>query len=459
MESFLSRYRNPLILLAVVLAQLLGLAVQVRRPATGRDSHQVRVIRYWAVAAISPFERAFLFVGHSIGDTWTGYLDLRHVRAENAELQAEVNRLRLEQASVAESVRQNVRLRKLLGFQQKYVSKTVAAHVIGTSGTESSRVLYIDKGSDAGLRTDLPVITPDGVVGKVLDVFPHTAQVLEINDPSSGLGVILTKSRLRGILRGNSNGQIEIVNVMPDEQISAGDAVVTSGGDQIYPRGIPVGTVERIVKDPRRNPYVAILVRPSVHLSRLDEVLVVTQTTDTMPEAMQQDLSTSQQKASDILSERLPGANLAPKVGPDGLPLTPNPYAVPPPVSAPAPIHPDRFTPGATPDAAALAPGAAYPKEVFPSAPANPPSTPPGAPGAVTQQAEEPAATSRAGTSTTPKTVASPEPTTPVQGAAAQPAVKTKTTVQKAPVPETTSGSPKLPAGVTHMTPAGGPPR
>lgn len=370
MESFLSRYRNPLILLAVVLAQMLGLAVQVRRPASGRDSGQVRLIRYWAVGAISPFERVFLSVGHGIRHAWIDYLDLRHVRSENASLQTELNRMRLEQASLAESARQDLRLEKLLAFQQQYISKTVAAHVIGTSGTDMSRVLYIDKGSKDGLRPDLAVITPDGVVGKILDVFPHTAQVLEINDPSSGLGVILTKTRLRGILRGDTAGQIEIVNVMPDEEISAGETVVTSGGDRIYPRGLSVGTVERVVKDPRRNPYVAVLVRPAVRLSRLDEVLVVTQTTDTMPAAMQQDLSTSEQSAAAILSQRLPGANLAPEVGPDGEALNPN--AVPPPVSPPAPLHPDRFTPGNTPDASSLVPGAAYPKQVFPAASPNP---------------------------------------------------------------------------------------
>jgi rod shape-determining protein MreC len=363
MESFLSRYRNPLVLLAVVLAQLLGLAVQVRRPAGARDSHQVRLIRYWVVGAISPFERAFLAVGHGFADAWGGYLDLRNVRAKNAQLQEEVNRLRMEQASLSEAARQDIRLRNLLAFQEQYVSKTVAAHVIGTGGSDLSRVLYIDKGSKDGLRPDLAVITPNGVVGKVLDVFPHTAQVLEINDPTSGLGVILTKTRLRGILRGGKAGRLEIVNVMPDEHIPAGETVVTSGGDQIYPRGLPVGTVEKVVKDPQRDPYVAVLVRPAVSLSRLDEVLVITQTAISMPNEMSQDLTSSDQSAAAILSQRLPGANLAPEVGPDGEALDPS--AVPPPVRPPAALHPDRFTPGDTPPASDLVPGAAYAKHVF----------------------------------------------------------------------------------------------
>jgi rod shape-determining protein MreC len=240
-------------------------------------------------------------------------------------------------------------------------------------------VLYIDKGYKDGVKTDMPVITPDGIVGKVRDVFGHTAQVLEINDPTSGLGVILTQTRLRGILRGNTAGQTEIIDILPDERIQSGEQVVTSGGDQIYPRGLPVGSVERVINDPERNPYVAILIRPAVNLSRLDEVLIVTQTTTTMPADMQQDVTTSEQKAADILSQRLPGAAAAPTLGPDGKPTDLN--APPSPVRPPSALHPDRFTPGAAPEASSLTPGAAYDKQIFPPlAPPAAKSTPAEAP-------------------------------------------------------------------------------
>ncbi len=368
MESFLSRYRNPLILLTVVLVQLLGLAVQVRRTPSHPGGEQVSLIRYWVVSLVTPIERIFLFSGHGLSGTWNNYIDLRHVRQQNAQLQAELDRMRLEQASLAEAARQDIRLQRLLGFQQQYVAKTVAAHVIGTSGSELSRVLYIDKGFDNGVRIDQPVITPDGVVGKIRNVFAGTAQVLELNDPTSGLGVILTQTRLRGILRGNTAGQLEIVDVLPDERIEPGEPVVTSGGDGIFPRGMPVGAVERAIADPERNPYVALLVKPAVNLTRLDEVLVVTQTSDAMPAAMQQDVTTSEQKAADILAQRLPGAAVEPQLGPDGKPIDAN--APPPPVRPPAPLHPDRFTPGATPPATSLQPGATYPVQTFAAQPA-----------------------------------------------------------------------------------------
>jgi len=418
MESFLSRYRNPLVLLAIVLAQMLGLAVQVRRPNPGKDGQQTRLIRYWVVTAFSPFERAFLSVGHGVSHTWNNYVDLRHVRQQNQQLQSELDRMRLEQSSLAVDAREGLRLQKLFGFQQQYIAKTVAAHIIGTSGTDLSRVLVIDKGSKDGLKTDMPVITPDGVVGKVRDVFSNTAQVLEINDQTSGLGIVLTQTRLRGILRGNSAGQTEIIDILPDERIQTGEQVVTSGGDSVYPAGLPVGSVERVVNDPERNPYVAVLVRPAVNLSRLDDVLVITQTQNTLPASMQQDIATSEQKAADILAQRLPSVPPPATVGPDGKPINAN--SPPPPVRPPASLHPDQFTPDAIPPASALTPGAAYPNQVFPAQtpPVSTGHTNTAAPSAVTPAESVPATLQSKPETTQPKPAThlnSTQPTTTTQ--------------------------------------------
>ncbi len=378
MESFYSRYRNVLLLVAILLAQIIGLAVQVRRPsaAGSGDTGQVRLIRYWVTSIVSPLEEFFLWTGHGIRGAWHGYLNLRGVRNQNLALQAEVDRLRMEQASLAEDVRQGQRLQALLGFKQQYIYQTVAAQVIGTSGTDQSRVLLIDKGSLEGLRPDMPVITPDGVVGKVRDVFRHSAQVLEINDAASGLGVILQSTRLRGILRGNTEGQTEIINILPDEQIQPGEAVITSGGDQVFPRGLPVGVVERVVNDPERAPYMAVLVHPDAKLSRLEEVLVITQIGNTLPTQEESDLISSEQRAADVLAQRLPGQDTGPqqtKLGPNGKPLPgQDPNAPPPPAQPPQPLHTDRFSPMGEPDASAASSSQA-PMSAAPS-----PSTQPG---------------------------------------------------------------------------------
>src|SRR5271169_3328661 len=225
MESFFTRFKNVLVLVAVLLAQTIGLAVQVRRPVdpTTPDGSSVTLIRYWAVSAVTPFEQLFHGFGYNLRHGWSNYIDLRHTRQQNHDLQEQIARLRLEQAALSEDAIQGHRLQALLDFQQRYVATTVAAQVIGTSGSDLSRVLYIDKGARDGLKPDQAVITPDGIIGKIRDVFPNnTSQVLLINDQTSGAGVLLTSTRLRAILRGSPTGQIMINNLTPDSRIKAG---------------------------------------------------------------------------------------------------------------------------------------------------------------------------------------------------------------------------------------------
>src|SRR5271169_1935400 len=127
MESFFVRYRNLLVLLSLLLVQIIGLAVQVRRTDSGRrtldaaDSSSVRLIRLWANAVVSPVERVVEHSKTGIGGLWKGYVDLRHVRQQNQDLQDTVDRLRLEQAALLEDARQGQRLQAMLDFQQKYL--------------------------------------------------------------------------------------------------------------------------------------------------------------------------------------------------------------------------------------------------------------------------------------------------------------------------------------------------
>jgi len=362
MESFFVRYRNLLVLLAILLVQIVGLAVQVRRVRTGRysldpnDGPGVRLIRLWADALVSPPERAIHDTRLAIVWTWTNYLDLRNVRRQNRDLEQTIDRLRLEQAALLEDAKQGQRLQALLGFREKYIYTTIPAQVIGSSGSEQSRLFYIDKGSKAGLKPDMAVITGDGIVGKVRDVFLDSAQVLAVNDQTSGAGVILETTRIRGILRGNANGQLMIVGILADERIKPGEPVLTAGGDLIFPRGLPVGVVEKVVRDPDRDAFIDVMVKPAAHLDRLDEVLVITSTQPRFSNQEQKDIDTSesdaesieeQLKASQINAERLPGLNdgNAPAGQNPG-----NPAAAGPPAPKLLPtLHPDRFSPSAAP--------------------------------------------------------------------------------------------------------------
>ena len=191
--------------------------------------------------------------------------------------------MRLEQVRLSEDATQAHRLQALLAFKEQFIAKTVPAQVIGSSGSDLSRSIYIDKGSNDGVAPDMAVITAGGIVGKVLRVYPSTSLVLMINDQSSGVGVMLEKSRLQGVLRGTPNGELVLERVMSDETVTPGETVLSSGGDQIFPKGLPVGTVSKV--SPGREMFLSIKVKAAADLSRLEEVLVVTEKLEQAPVA------------------------------------------------------------------------------------------------------------------------------------------------------------------------------
>ena len=298
MESVLGRYRNLIILVGVLFLQVLGLAMQVKR--SGTDEEKTRLIRIWAVDAVTPFERALVWVQNGTGNLWHNYFYLRGVRAENRQLKDQIEQMRLEQVRLADDAAQARRLQTLLAFKEQFISRTVAAQVIGSSGSDLSRIIYIDKGENAGIKRDMAVMTADGIVGKVLLVYPSVAQVLLISDQSSGVGALLEKSRLQGVLRGTSNGEVVLERVMSDEQVSPGETVLTSGGDQIFPKGLPVGTVTKVGSG--RDLFLNIRIKPAADLSKLEEVLVLVEKQERQATAE----DAVRMRASDILAQRLP---------------------------------------------------------------------------------------------------------------------------------------------------------
>jgi rod shape-determining protein MreC len=176
----------------------------------------------------------------------------------------------------------------------------VAAQVIGSSGSDLSRIIYIDKGKNAGIEPDMAVMTSDGVVGKVLLVYPSVAQVLLVSDQSSGVGAILEKTRLQGVLRGTASGEVVLERVMSDEQVPVGETVLTSGGDQIFPKGLPVGTVTEVGRG--KDLFLNIKIKPAADLSKLEEVLVLIEKQE-QPAPSEDAVHL---RASDILAQRLP---------------------------------------------------------------------------------------------------------------------------------------------------------
>jgi rod shape-determining protein MreC len=299
MESVFGRYRNLIVLVGVLFAQVLGLAVQVNVKRT-TDSEPTRLIRIWAVGSVAPFEKLLVWAQTSTGNIWHNYFYLRGVRAENRSLKAQIEQMRIEQVRMSQDADQARRLQALLGFKEQFISQTMAAQVIGGSGSELSRSVFIDKGSRDGLKTDMAVITADGVVGKVLHVYRATSEVLLIDDQSSGVGAILDKTRLQGVVNGTPAGELVLGRVMSDEKVDAGEVVLTSGGDSIFPKGLPIGKVATVGQG--SDLFLNIHVRPAADLSKLEEVLVVTKIDERQAQPDQKGAA----RAVDILAQRLP---------------------------------------------------------------------------------------------------------------------------------------------------------
>jgi rod shape-determining protein MreC len=343
-ENFFSRYRNASILVLLLFAQVLGLAVQVKRTT---ESGGTRLIRLWVVNALTPLEKALVNSSLTVRNVWRNYLYLRGVRRENRELKAQIERLRVEQVRLSEDAAQARRLQALLKFKEQFIEQTVAAQVIGSSGSDQSHVVYIDKGSSDNIKPDMAVITADGIVGKVLRVFHASSQVLLINDPSSGVGAILESSRLQGILQGTAAGETMLKYVMSDEKVVTGERVLSSGGDRIFPKGFPVGTV--VQANPGSDLFLNIRVKPAANLSRLEEVLVLTKVRESTSPAAE---PSAPLRAADILAERLPSVpQKPPTIAAEG--AAAKPTAATTPLAGPAAISPTT-----TPGSAAMAPSA-----------------------------------------------------------------------------------------------------
>lgn len=262
-----SRQRPLVLLVAVILAQVLLLAFQIKR---GQD---VRLVRVWSTDLLTPPQRAGTFLLSKIDGAWFGYIDLRSTRAENKRLADEVGRLRLQNQELESQAAEAGRLAKLLGFRQANAdAPMLAAEVIGANADSNSQTIFINRGERDGVRRNMAVVTPDGVVGKIFEAFPHTAQVLLITDRESGVGGLLADTRTHGVVKGTAGPLLWMDYVSAAEKVPAGELILTSGEDKIFPKDLPIGTV---ASTKTGFPFQAIELDPAAHLNRLEEVLVL----------------------------------------------------------------------------------------------------------------------------------------------------------------------------------------
>ncbi|HKW57184.1 MAG TPA: rod shape-determining protein MreC [Candidatus Acidoferrum sp.] len=267
MVAIPSRHKSLFLLGGVVLLQVLLLAVQIKRDSQGR------LIRVWTVGAVSPFERAGAHGIGGIRNVWNHYFALQNASRENEDLRRENGALKLQITQLQSKAAEADRLAALLKFRQTNVEvPMVAARVIGGSADSSSQTIYLDRGERDGIRRNMGVITPDGVVGKVIESYPSTAQVLLLTDKESGVGAMLEDSRIQSPVGGTGEPLLQMKYIPNDDNVNTGERVVTSGMDRIFPRDLPVGTIADIKAG---NPFKQIRVRPAANLERLEEVFVL----------------------------------------------------------------------------------------------------------------------------------------------------------------------------------------
>ena len=261
------RQRTAVLFIAVVLGHIILISAQVNSRAG------VPLLEVVTFGAFAEVQRGAAGLTGSIRDAWSGYGNLRGVRAENDELKRQLGALQVrfqQERARAERARQ---LERLLGFQQDLQVETMPASVIGASASLDFRGITIDRGSSTGVIANMAVIAPTGLVGRIVTPTAHASKVQLLIDRYAAAGALVERTRAQGIVIGSSQDVLQMNFVAATADVKVGDAIVTSGVDGIYPKGFAIGTVEHV--DNGNGIHKAIRVRPSVEFNRLEEVLVV----------------------------------------------------------------------------------------------------------------------------------------------------------------------------------------
>lgn len=258
-----------LVLLVAVLAGCLALLTLQTRGYGARAADVVTLV-------MTPIQTAFAAVPRAALGAWSAYLDWKGVRAENRRLREEIQRLRVDALWVSEAVDENRRLRHLLDLRNRLPVSTLPGEVIAREWGGWVRSLTINRGRGDDIRRLTAVISPDGLVGRIVDVRLGASIVQVLTDPSSTVGAHALRTRTPGIVEGEPRGTIRFKYMARDGAgIAVDDVIVTSGLGGVFPRGVPIGRV-RAIDDRGSALFHYALLAPAVDFARVDEVLLVT---------------------------------------------------------------------------------------------------------------------------------------------------------------------------------------
>jgi len=232
------------------------------------------LIDRFVLALFTPPLKITTFGIHAVSRLWDDYVFLVDLQQENRALREKIERLALDNQRLLEQKSENDRFREILAFKKKFEYKMVAAEIIGRDPSSWFKTIIVDKGGSDGVEKDSGVITPDGVVGKVIEVTGGSAKVLLITDVNSSVDALIKRSRARGIVVGYNESSCILSYVLKTEDIAPGDMLSTTGQNSIYPKGVQIGSIKNIRKD-KSGFFQFVEVCPSVDFSKLHEVLIV----------------------------------------------------------------------------------------------------------------------------------------------------------------------------------------
>jgi rod shape-determining protein MreC len=255
---------------ALVLVCLLLLTVQTRGVGGGPVADLASLAWTAAQTALAKTHRVALAVWHT-------YVDWKTVATENAALRSEAERLRVQALAVEETRQENARLRHLLALKERLPVATVAGEIIGREVGGWVRSLTVNRGRQSGIARQTPVIVPQGLVGRVIQVRPAASVVQLLNDPASAVGAVVQRTRTAGLIEGDPSGLVRLKFMARDGAgVAAGDLVVTSGLGGVFPKGVPVGWV-KTVDDRGSALFHYAVIEPAVDFARVEEVLLLTE--------------------------------------------------------------------------------------------------------------------------------------------------------------------------------------
>lgn len=253
-----------LAIIAIIFAALLATSIS-RREFSGPHKLILEIIGT-AQAGVSVATSA-------VRNLWSDYIALWDVREENERLRDEIKKYQVVNNKYREALATNVRLEMLLELKETLPPPTLTAMIQGRDPSLWFKTLTINRGSSDGVTKGMPVVAVEGVAGHVLDSAPHYAKILQANDPNSAIEVLIQESRVQGIVKGTGSGY-RLHYVLKNNDVKAGDQVVTSGLGGVFPKGLPVGTVSRVVSN-RRGMFLDIEVQPAVNFERLENVIII----------------------------------------------------------------------------------------------------------------------------------------------------------------------------------------